>query len=593
MGKIKLKDRLITKLLLSHILLASVPLLITGLVLINTAQESIKRIVWERNLEFARRASEQIGLTLKQAQEVLRLTSRNPAVYGMNRMAQEMTINGLLREFKVFNRISIIDPQGKMVSSTSFPLSQENFFGEPFFEKAVKGESYISEVYISEEKLPAVIMAEPIVHLDAVIGVLVAEVNLKAMWDLVDSSIIGENGQAFVFDNKGRFIAHSDRRRVYLREYFRQEDIIREISQGRAGQRIYTDVKGQQMIGAYAPLKEMGWGVLIQQPTVEAFAPARKMRVQISLFVLLSILIASALAYFYTQRITRPVKELVSGIKRFSTGDLSYRIPPLGNDEIGMLSEEFNRMADRLDRFQRELRRTERLKTLGKLASVLSHEIRNPLNSMVINLQIIKRELRKEKIDSQKLQTHLDIVVSEIKRMDELVSNFLIIARPPKLEKRKLPIAEIIDETLLAHYPDLLNRNIRLEKDYKVDHLVVPVDKDKIKQVFLNIYLNAVQAMEGGGRLKVELDVVKEGLKGLDRGCSYAVIRFSDTGVGIEPSQLERVFDFYYSTKEGGTGLGLPIAQQIVEEHNGKITVDSKLGKGTIVSIYLPIDEKN
>jgi len=353
------------------------------------------------------------------------------------------------------------------------------------------------------------------------------------------------------------------------------------------GQKIYINRNGIKMVAAYVLLPKLGWGVVIQQPTGEAFAFVKKMKIQILWFVSISVLLSSLIAAIYTHWIVTPVNQLVSGIDRISTGDLKYRIPKLGNDEISMLAEQFNDMAAKLTNFQNKLKRSERAETLNKLASVLSHEIKNPLNAMVINMQIMEREFKKPSPNIAKLRHYLEIVAGEIQRVDDLVNNFLLVARPPKLERKRTNINQLLDDIIISQQAEALQSGVRVNRRYRTeDDVAIPVDATKMRQVFLNIFLNAVQAMPGGGALTIEMELLNADMS--REQLQWLVIRFKDTGRGIKKGQLSRIFDFYYSTKEGGTGLGLSIAQQIVEEHGGRIEVESEEGKGSVFAVFLP-----
>jgi signal transduction histidine kinase len=356
---------------------------------------------------------------------------------------------------------------------------------------------------------------------------------------------------------------------------------------------------GIEMIAAYAPIVHEQWGTVIQQPTSEAFKPARIMQLQIFLLVFISVLVAALIAAIYTRQIVKPVDELVFGIERIAAGDLRHRLPPLGKDEISRLAEHINTMAGRLQEFQHQMKRSERLETLNKLASVLSHEIRNPLNSMVINMQLMRREFHKSRIDPRKLEQYHQILTSEIRRVEELVSNFLLIAKPPKLEKTPQRLSVLLDDLIKAELPNALTKGIRVERNYVRPDLVAEVDPQKLYQVCLNIFLNAVQAMSGGGRLLIGLDAFvmnqDDGYPSQNNEAAestYAAISFQDTGKGIPVSELNRIFDFYYTTKEHGTGIGLSLAQQIVEEHGGMIQVKSEVGKGSEFLLLLPLTSR-
>jgi signal transduction histidine kinase len=595
--RIKLRYRLFTRLLISHILLVSIPLLLTGQILINTAQSAIRQTILERNLEFARRSAGMIAATLGKAREILRFTAQIPDITNLGRMDQDLMINNMVTQFAVFKRLSIIDRDGRVIGSTAFGNLGNELSNNGLLPSILQNRPYNSEVYLSPEYLPTMEIAEPIVFHDEVIGALWGEVDLKAIWDVVDSNAIGERGEAFIFHpaKQGQFIAHSNRRMVLENRRFDEAGIIDSVAAGHTNHKIYVNRDGVEMIAAYAPIPQELWGTVIQQPTSEAFAPAQKMKWQIFLLMLVSLVLAALIAAMYTRQIVQPVNGLVSGIERMATGDLRHRIRPLGHDEVSRLAKHINMMASRLLEFQRQLKRGERLETLNKLASVLSHEIRNPLNSMVINMQLMRREFHRSEIDPRKLEHYHQILNSEIGRVESLVSNFLLIAKPPKLEKTPQRLSAMLDDLIKAELPNALTKGIRVERNYKLPGLVVEIDAQKLYQVFLNIFLNAVHAMPGGGRLRIGID--KTASTGSDEDTptleesgdgAYAAISFQDTGRGIPGSELNKIFDFYYTTKEHGTGIGLSLAQQIVEEHGGRIQVKSEMGKGTEFVILLP-----
>ena len=586
--RIPIIHRLFTRLLISHILLVSIPLLITGRILVDTAQTAVERTIQERNLDLARRSSWLIHATIGRARDLLRLSAQSPTFYSSDRLGQELMINNLVNQFAIFKKISIFDTLGRELNSTAYGAPFGNLESNGALTQVLTRHSFTSEVYVSDEKLPLMDMAEPIIVFDDVTAILWAEVDLKAIWALVDSNVVGSQREAFIFRADGQFIAHSDRRKVLERQRFEEPEIIKDVINGGNGHKIYINKEKVEMIAAYAAIPDEKWGTVIQQTTNEAFAPSRNMRIQIFLITLISLLVAALIAALYTRQIVKPVDQLVAGISRIARGDLDYRLLRMGRDEISALALHFNAMTAKLRRFQKQLRRTERVETLNKLSAVLSHEIRNPLNAMVINMQLLRREFLKPEIDLQKLEHYHRILSSEIRRVDDLVSNFLLIARPPKLEKSSCRIAELLDNLIKAEVPEVLPKGIRVIRDYRIPDLMVNVDSNKIYQVFLNIFLNAVQAMPGGGRLTIHLNKFKKIKNNRER--AYAIISFTDSGKGIRKEELPKIFDFYFSTKEGGSGIGLSIAQQIVEKHQGTIRVQSMAGKGSKFIVLLPIE---
>ena len=591
---IKIRDRLFTRLLLSHILIVSLPLFLTGKVLVDTAQDSIQKTILKRNQEFAKRSTRLIELKINMAEQLIKSQVKNQSVYEMKKRELELAINTLLNEFDLFNRISVIDTNKTVVATTSFEENpQLRIFSQGrenlAFSILRAGQSYRSDVYMTDEHLPMLDEAEPIFYHNEIVGFLYAEVDLKAMWDIVQENVVGKLGEAFIFNKNGQFIAHSQRKNVYLKRSFQNEDILRDVRAGHNGQLIYTNEKGIKMVAAYAPIGNFGWGAMIQQPSSEAFASAQRMRIRVLQIMFVSIMLASLLAYFYTRAIVKPVNALVSGMGRFSKGELSHRIEKISQDEIGTLAEHFNDMADRLIEFQNTLKRTEVLETMRKLSSVLSHEIRNPLNAMVINMQILKRELSKEKVDKERVQNFYDILSSEIKRVDQLVSDFLLIARPSKIKPAKVALNDILDKIVTLQIGESLRKGVRIERDYADTPVYANVDAGKMRQVFLNLSINAIQAMPGGGKLRVGLKNISLSNRSHDKE-RWVEIVFADSGHGISKMELDKIFDFYFTTKEEGSGLGLAVVQQIIDEHRGKITVESKIDTGTKFTILIPAE---
>jgi len=308
-----------------------------------------------------------------------------------------------------------------------------------------------------------------------------------------------------------------------------------------------------------------------------------------------SILLASFIAIVFTRKITRPIRTLVSGTHLFSQGKLDHRIRAESNDELGALAIDFDNMAASLLENQRKLRRAERLATLSKFASIVSHEIRNPLNSMAINMQILKKELTKRgEATPEKHEKYLNIVASEIERLDALVRNFLLIARPRELKLSVCNVHTILEEILLSQKVTARKQHVHIARDFRSGVNSCRADRDQLKQVFLNIVINALEAMPTGGHLKVSTHLLSpEGSDGWPEGPPagrFVAVSFSDTGAGIPDEERESIFDFYYSTKKGGTGLGLAIAQRIVEEHGGTITVESQPSRGSTFTVTLPVE---
>lgn len=583
--KIKLKHRLITRLLLTSIFLAAIPIIVAGILLIRTAQKSIETTVFHRNQEYAKKAAQTISSEILSAQTILKFNAENIYNFNLNRVTREVMLNSMLTEFDIFNELYVLDVTGTIQLSTHYFADKNKFSNRNFSETVNSGEPYFSEIFISDNKLPYIEIAEPIYFLGEIRGILFARVDLKVMWDIVDNLVIGAQGEAFIVDKLGIYIAHSKRIQVYLKNRFEKRELLSSALTGHFGYTLYHNTSGDEILAAFASVDMTQWSVVIQQPTREAFAQVRIMKLQIFLLVISSIIIASLIAFLYTRRILRPISDLIAGIQRFSVGDLDYQIIATGKDEIATLIEHFNEMAIKLKQFQQTLKRTERFETLSKMAAILSHEIKNPLNAMVINMQILKKELTRELLNRDRIFHYHKIVLSEINRVDKLVNNFLLLTRPQKFKKKPIAIQSIIEEIIEEQRENTQYQHVHVVQNIHIKPIMVTADSSSLKQAFLNIYINAIEAMNYGGTLTITLTpqnyanfVENESVK----------IQFRDTGPGIDVSKLDKIFDFYYTTKPDGTGLGLAISQQIVEDHGGTIDVKNNSSGGATFSVTIP-----
>jgi len=222
---------------------------------------------------------------------------------------------------------------------------------------------------------------------------------------------------------------------------------------------------------------------------------------------------------------------------------------------------------------RREVARSQRLASLGSLAAGVAHEIRNPLSS-IKGFAVYFRE-RQEKEEEKKIA---GIMIQEVDRLNRVVSQLVELARPVSVSKKPVSLRTVIENSLKLLERDASEKKIEIKTIFIPEDLQIAIDGDRINQVLLNLYLNAIESMEKGGSLSVELS---EGERG-------AIIKVSDTGSGVGEKDLPHVFDPYFTTKTTGTGLGLAIVHNITEAHDGKITVESRPGEGTTFTLFLP-----
>ena len=208
----------------------------------------------------------------------------------------------------------------------------------------------------------------------------------------------------------------------------------------------------------------------------------------------------------------------------------------------------------------------------------LVHEIRNPLNSINLNLQILEEDLSAENPNSpSEVQKRVRRIRGEVERLDRILTDFRRYANLPPLTFETCDLAPLIEEVLDFNEPEAQKQNVQVNREIQVLPPVL-IDQSQFKQALLNLIINGVQAMEDGGTLTVRAKPLDEGVQ----------IEVEDTGQGIEPEQFDKIFDLFISTKEEGTGVGLTIVKQIIEGHGGRVNVESNPGQGTKFSILLP-----
>ncbi len=222
---------------------------------------------------------------------------------------------------------------------------------------------------------------------------------------------------------------------------------------------------------------------------------------------------------------------------------------------------------------------SERLAFIGTLAGGLAHEIKNPLSTLNIYLQLLQEELESMTGEnSKKVYMKTQVLQKEVQRLEQILNDFLRFARGQKLELKNHDMNEILDEVADFVTPEIKQKKILILKSYDADLPQCRLDSNLIKQAILNIIINAEQAMENGGELMIRTSKDKK----------YIQIDITDTGPGIPKDIIDKIFQVYFSTKKTGTGLGLPTAKRIIEDHRGTISVQSEEGKGTNFSIKLP-----
>jgi two-component system, NtrC family, sensor kinase len=308
--------------------------------------------------------------------------------------------------------------------------------------------------------------------------------------------------------------------------------------------------------------------------------------------LLVVIVVTTAIAM--QRQVLRPLARLTEAIERLGRGPSSASLPVTRRDELGRVAESFNAMAQRLDGAQqklleeteravgleRELRRTATLAVAGRLASALAHEVGTPLNIVSGRAEVVLKSLA----ESQPQRKDLQIIIAQIDRICRIIGSVLDVVRTHKPELRPTAVAEVIEELLPLLHHTARQKGVELTAASDADVPTVLADSAQLQQVLINLVLNGVEATPTDGRVDVTVQARKH------QGRPGVAIAVRDTGSGIAPEHLSRLFEPFFTTKPRGqgTGLGLPICRDIVQGHGGDIAVESSVGTGTTMTVWLP-----
>ena len=323
------------------------------------------------------------------------------------------------------------------------------------------------------------------------------------------------------------------------------------------------------------------------------------------IFLTGTMIFAASIIVFIVIRtaVGRPIAGLAASFADVASGDLAARAPVSSDDELGNLAREFNTMCERLEdarrtllaneeerrRIEASLRNAERLASVGRLAAGLAHEIGTPLGVIVGRAESLRRKLA----GNERAQRSLQIITGQIERIATTVKGMLDYSRARDLNPGPTSLPDVLGKVIEFLEDRFQSASIEVQTEFVRGLPPVPADADRLYEVFLNLSVNAIDAMPGGGKLAVRVrteDRSRPGRPGPMR--PYATVTFEDAGCGISPKDLERIFDPFFTTKEvgKGTGLGLSISYGIVQEHGGWIEAESTVGAGTRITVLLPLE---
>lgn len=315
--------------------------------------------------------------------------------------------------------------------------------------------------------------------------------------------------------------------------------------------------------------------LLVRDDLNDSLAPA-------ALAAGVSLLVAVLVAMLLAQLVLRPMHVIRSSLTRLGRGDLGATLDLRDDEELRDLGDVFDQVSAQLRAASPDglkpaqlAEMSRRITRVGRLFTGVAHEMKNPLNAMTIHIELLRAKLAA----NPPAVPHLDVIAGEIRKLDDRIQGFLKFVRPEEVSFGPVRLAPLIGNVLAAVTPEAERTGVTVHSACADAALVVEGDAAQLRDVFLNLAQNAIQAMPKGGRLSVSCTALAD---------HRVRVRVEDTGIGIPPESLERIFELYFTTKERGSGMGLALVFRAVQIHNGTIDVESTLGVGTAFVVVLP-----
>ncbi len=407
--------------------------------------------------------------------------------------------------------------------------------------------------------------------------------------DVLDQSF-GTSGYSVVMDlNEDRILAHPRRSQLQSRA----SDLVGPNGWQVGLERLFQDdgsfvfrAADSSRVASFVNLETPGWTILATTALDEFAGPFSRTR-RLQLLIVGMVTAAVFLAFLLmTGRATRSLESLTRAADAVAGGDYSPPLPPAGSDEVGRLSAAFGVMAGRVEETLRRIQESRHMAVIGEFTSRLSHEIRNPLTSVKLNLQRIERHAAQGRLPEECLGP-LEISLSEVDRLDRVVRGVLSLARPRARTTEPCSVHEVLLQAVAAMTPQFEERKIEIEDDLRAVDETILGDAEALQGVFLNLFLNAADAMPDGGRISITTQNISDPH---DRS-TLVEVKVHDTGPGVSPEIAQKVFEPFFSTKSEGTGFGLSVASSTVQDHGGTLRLQpaTEEGGGAVFEVEFPL----
>ncbi|MDP9740584.1 UNVERIFIED_ORG: signal transduction histidine kinase [Bacillus sp. B2I3] len=575
-----------TRILLYSLLIASVPLLILGIISYGSQRSLLEKEAKNALNAGSLNIVNETYSYLNERISDVKLMSANSAIINPGHSKEEKSdeLKKFIDAKGNYYGVLHLDMEGNVIADTSNKMIGDNLAKRIWFKEATEGHEFLSDVYKTRAfSEPIIALSTPVYdHAGKMIGVVSTAFRLEGLWEMMEKKAneISDKYPVnfFMINQEGIMISKKDPHGMMqdsaLREMGLTKDKLMEASlsddlySAENGEKIYS-IKPVHTIAQ----TENKWFVVVGADKKQVFQPLNDLLTRyltIYSIVFVSIILA---VYLLTKSLVRPVQELVEATEDFIGGKEFIISDKRSFEEMEKLNLAFLRMMETIEDREKEIVRTEKLKYVGQLAAGVAHEIRNPLTTIKGFFQLLKSQDH----DKSLIEKYSDVMLHEVDRVNVFVTQLLDLAKPHQLEWEKIDLKDFLDEIMDTYTSSIPSSHVRIINGM-TQSVIVYSDRNRLRQVLLNVLNNACEAIEARGQIELHHDSISQ----------YIRLVISDDGKGISPENLKNIGMPFYTTKPDGNGLGVATCIQIMEELKGKFQIESVPDEGTKVTLTIP-----
>ena len=555
---------------------AVLPLLAYGFISLLSLQNGTRASIVTGNANVATRAAEEIRRYVLDDVEILTSLAANLQDTNLQTWQQDRVLKNYILQFGEFREITLFDAAGAKLATSRIGEPKLAIPTDKDPQVTVNG-VMMSPIRVDDDVLPTATLALRLQHFNQPAGWLVGEFNLEEMWRMVDRIRIGDHGYAMVVSPDGALVAVGDpdkKALVAQSKNMSANPLVAAIHAQNGDAPVskdYVDENGRTNLGVAARIPTLGWTVIVEQPTSEAYAVPTKLRRQLLAAISLALLVMVTVGYFFGHSFINPILKLKRATQGVASGQFDTRVDITSGDEFTDLGDAFNSMADRLVDLTENVKRQERQAMFGRMAAGIVHDLSHPIQNIGNSTRLLVRD----DTDAETREQFRVTIERELMTLKRFMDDLRNVIKPKPVERFAMDVNISVTEVVEPLRAEGERTGVTVEAQLAEEPLVIDADKFALGRVFRNLITNAIQATQPGGRVTVVTS--REG--------DLVQIRVSDTGSGIPADRLSKIFDDFMTTKRRGLGLGLAISKRIVEQLDGTITVESEVGRGTAFTL--------